>query len=171
MWPNKSRGVPRVNDRRVLNGILVLSSGAPWRDLPHNFYAGFLLVFQADEIATELYPRYCTRMVPVVSMREVKSVWSISPSSSSQSPRSDVQRPKPLFASGIRFMPWRLLCLAPVRRRSGCVQNSHRTAIFFRLNQAACLAQMGKIHEAGLIVDKIPDAFDATIYARNSAKM
>jgi transposase len=33
--PNKSRGVPRVNDRRVLNGIFwVLCSGAPWRDLP-----------------------------------------------------------------------------------------------------------------------------------------
>jgi transposase len=27
------RGVPRVNDRRVLNGIFwVLRSGAPWRD-------------------------------------------------------------------------------------------------------------------------------------------
>jgi transposase len=35
LLPNKSRGVPRVNDRRVLNGIFwVLRSGAPWRDLP-----------------------------------------------------------------------------------------------------------------------------------------
>jgi len=35
MLPNKPRGVPRVNDRRVLNGIFwVLRSGAPWRDLP-----------------------------------------------------------------------------------------------------------------------------------------
>jgi len=35
LLPNKSRGVPRVNDRRVLNGIFwVLCSGAPWRDLP-----------------------------------------------------------------------------------------------------------------------------------------
>jgi transposase len=33
--PNKPRGVPRVSDRRVLNGIFcVLRSGAPWRDLP-----------------------------------------------------------------------------------------------------------------------------------------
>ncbi len=33
--PNKPRGVPRVNDRRVLNGIFwVLHSGAPWRDRP-----------------------------------------------------------------------------------------------------------------------------------------
>ena len=36
--PNKPRGVPRVNDRRVLNGIFwVLGSGGPWRDLPDNF--------------------------------------------------------------------------------------------------------------------------------------
>jgi len=33
--PNKPRGIPRVNDRRVLNRIFwVLRSGAPWRDLP-----------------------------------------------------------------------------------------------------------------------------------------
>src|SRR6266849_9790524 len=38
MLLNKPRGVPRVNDRRVLNGILwVLRSGAPWRDLPKNY--------------------------------------------------------------------------------------------------------------------------------------
>ncbi len=36
--PNKPRGVPRVTDRRVLNGIFwVLRSGAPWRDLPETF--------------------------------------------------------------------------------------------------------------------------------------
>src|SRR5438874_9261329 len=38
MLPNKPRGVPRVIDRRVLNGIFwVLRSGAPWRDLPDTF--------------------------------------------------------------------------------------------------------------------------------------
>jgi transposase len=38
MLPNKPRGVPRVNDRRALNGIFwVLRSGAPWRDLPQSF--------------------------------------------------------------------------------------------------------------------------------------
>lgn len=38
MLPNKSRGVPRVNDRRVLYGIFwLLRSGAPWRDLPAAF--------------------------------------------------------------------------------------------------------------------------------------
>src|ERR1700744_4681893 len=38
LLPNKPRGVPRVDDRRVLNGIFwVLRSGAPWRDLPEMF--------------------------------------------------------------------------------------------------------------------------------------
>jgi transposase len=38
MLPNKPRGVPRVNDRRVLNGIFwILRSSVPWRDLPENF--------------------------------------------------------------------------------------------------------------------------------------
>jgi transposase len=38
MLPNKPRGIPRVNDRRVLNGIFwVLRCGAPWRDLPDAF--------------------------------------------------------------------------------------------------------------------------------------
>jgi transposase len=37
LLPNKPRGVPRVDDRRVLNGIFwVLRSGAPWRDLPRS---------------------------------------------------------------------------------------------------------------------------------------
>jgi transposase len=36
--PNKPRGVRRVNDRRVLNGIFwILRSGAPWRDLPTTY--------------------------------------------------------------------------------------------------------------------------------------
>src|SRR5258707_11764086 len=36
--PNKPRGVPRVDDRRVLNGIFwVLRSGAPLRDLPERY--------------------------------------------------------------------------------------------------------------------------------------
>jgi transposase len=38
MLPNKARGVPRVDDRRVLNGICwVLRSGALWRDVPTSF--------------------------------------------------------------------------------------------------------------------------------------
>lgn len=38
LLPNRSRGVPRVDDRRVLNGIFwVLRSGAPWRDLPERY--------------------------------------------------------------------------------------------------------------------------------------
>ena len=36
--PNKPRGVPRVDDRRVLNGIFwVLRSGAHWADVPARY--------------------------------------------------------------------------------------------------------------------------------------
>ena len=38
LLPNKPRGVPRVDDRRVINGIFyVLRTGSPWRDLPARY--------------------------------------------------------------------------------------------------------------------------------------
>ena len=38
LLPNKPRGVPRVDDRRVLNGIFfILRTGSPWRDLPERY--------------------------------------------------------------------------------------------------------------------------------------
>jgi len=38
LLPNKPRGVPRVDDRRVLNGIFWVSrTGAPWRALPEGY--------------------------------------------------------------------------------------------------------------------------------------
>ncbi|HSL35293.1 MAG TPA: transposase [Arthrobacter sp.] len=38
LLPNKPRGVPRVDDRRVLNGILWrFRTGAPWRDVPERY--------------------------------------------------------------------------------------------------------------------------------------
>jgi len=40
LLPNKPRGVPRVDDRRVLNGIFwILRTGSPWRDLPERYGA------------------------------------------------------------------------------------------------------------------------------------
>jgi len=49
LLPNKPRGVPRVDDRRVLNGIFwVLRTGAPWRDLPQ-YYGPY----------TTCYNRFC----------------------------------------------------------------------------------------------------------------
>ena len=38
LLPNKPRGVPRTDDRRVLNGIFyVLRTGSPWQDLPERY--------------------------------------------------------------------------------------------------------------------------------------
>lgn len=38
LLPNKPRGVPRTDDRRVLNGIFfILRTGCPWRDLPERY--------------------------------------------------------------------------------------------------------------------------------------
>ena len=38
LLPNKPRGVPRVDDRRVLNGIFWrLRTGAPWADIPGRY--------------------------------------------------------------------------------------------------------------------------------------
>ncbi len=35
LLPDKPRGVPRVDDRRVISGIFhILRTGTPWRDLP-----------------------------------------------------------------------------------------------------------------------------------------
>lgn len=39
LLPNKPRGVARVDDRRVVNGIFyVLRTGSPWRDLPERYW-------------------------------------------------------------------------------------------------------------------------------------
>lgn len=36
--PQKSRGVKRVDDRRIINGIFyALRTGGPWRDLPSRY--------------------------------------------------------------------------------------------------------------------------------------
>jgi transposase len=38
LLPNKPRGVPRVDDRRVLNGIYWrLRTGSPWADVPERY--------------------------------------------------------------------------------------------------------------------------------------
>lgn len=38
LLPNKPRDVPRVDDRRILNGMFfILRTGSPWRDLPERY--------------------------------------------------------------------------------------------------------------------------------------
>jgi transposase len=40
LLPNKPRGVPRVDDRRIVNAIFyILRTGSPWRDLPERYGA------------------------------------------------------------------------------------------------------------------------------------
>ena len=50
LLPNKPRGVPRVDDRRVLNGIFwVLRTGAPWRGPAEG-------IWPADDVLQSLCP-------------------------------------------------------------------------------------------------------------------
>src|SRR3954464_237093 len=51
--PNKPRGIPRVDDRRILNGIFwALRSGAPWRDLPE-IYGPRTTALSAGEVSVQ----------------------------------------------------------------------------------------------------------------------
>lgn len=42
---------------------------------------------------------------------------------------------------------------------------------FFRLNEAACLAQLGRIEEAKQAASELPADFDAALYARITAEI
>ena len=38
LLPNRPRGLPRVDNRRLIRGICyILRAGAPWRDLPERY--------------------------------------------------------------------------------------------------------------------------------------
>jgi transposase len=71
MLPNKPRGVRRVNDRRVLNGIFwVLRSGAPWRDLPATYGPALpvtIASFGGSRLASGT--RSWMRLLPVMTLR------------------------------------------------------------------------------------------------------
>ena len=69
MLPNNPRGVPRVNDRRVLNGIFwILRSGAPWRDLPDTF-GPFNRIKQCRRVATR-YDKLAANYLASSSLRQ-----------------------------------------------------------------------------------------------------
>jgi len=71
LLPNKPRGVPRVDDRRVLNGIFwVLRSGSPWADVPERYGP-----------PTTIYPPY--RCIICLETR-----WNAPPPSRSENPES-----------------------------------------------------------------------------------
>jgi transposase len=66
---NQPRGVPRVDDRRVLNGIFwVLRSGAPWRNLAERLFSKLThfrrVATRCDKLAANFLA-----MVQLASMR------------------------------------------------------------------------------------------------------
>jgi transposase len=66
MLPNKPRGVPRVNDRRILNGIFwVLRSGAPWRDLHRGYDADWIRALVNQQGAWANIPPKRNRKDPI----------------------------------------------------------------------------------------------------------
>lgn len=60
-------------------------------------------------------------------------------------------------------------------REFGSALAAYRSLIdappFFRLNEAACLAHLGRIDEANRAVSELPDDFDAALYARITAEI
>jgi len=81
LLPNKPRGVPRVDDRRVLNGIFwVLRSGAPWRDLPERYGPRTIVLadkaYDADRIRELIQEQGATPNIPPKSNRRWKPCFS-----------------------------------------------------------------------------------------------
>ena len=75
MLPNKPRGVPRVDGRRVQNGIFwVLRSGPLWRDLPERTPDALLADkgYDADAIRADLAERKIEAVIPGRSNRRAK---------------------------------------------------------------------------------------------------
>jgi transposase len=67
--PRKPRGVPRVDDRRVLNGIFwVLRSGAPWRDQVVRF---FNRIKHCRRIATR-YEKHAVNFLAFVKLAAIR---------------------------------------------------------------------------------------------------
>jgi transposase len=67
--PSKSRGVKRVDDRRVINGIFyVLRTGIPWADLPEQYgpclIPGFDGVILSKEWKDALWDKFVTGEEP-----------------------------------------------------------------------------------------------------------
>ena len=62
LLPNKPRGVARVDDRRVLNGIYWrLRTGSPWADIPERaVYPERLPCGQLKESCDDLLQSFCS---------------------------------------------------------------------------------------------------------------
>jgi transposase len=78
MLPNKPRGVQRVNDRRVLNGIFwVLRSGVPHREIPVTFLVASAESIPLDDRTVDTVVTtwsLCTIPQAATALREVRRV-------------------------------------------------------------------------------------------------
>ena len=73
LLPNKPRGVPRVDDRRVLNGIYWrLRTGSPWADIPERYPRPVTLLF-----FTTSQDRRKGRRLPFASRPQARRVPSL----------------------------------------------------------------------------------------------
>ena len=123
MLPNKPRGMPHVDDRRVLNGIFwVLRSGAPWRDLPGIYgpCCGASYLTQRTRIDGEASPRSKISIrPPVAQSRNICRSWMTQPSarrrrSSRMRSRRPIRRP----ATPLRPTPSPLMPIPTTTHRS-----------------------------------------------------
>lgn len=124
--PRKPRGVARVDDRRVLNGIFrVLRTGAPWRDLPerdgpyttcYNHFVRRRCAGVWDHILTAISRHACkmarakTLDVPAEGLRPKSMPWSTRMTCRSTSPSpaasSIIAWPHALYLKACRAAGW-----------------------------------------------------------------
>jgi transposase len=98
MLPNKPRGVPRVNDRRALNGIFWgLRSGAPWRDLPDDF--GLYTTYYNRFVAGETSKLQRNERPPHLAGSQLIRSWSLSRSRMQRQRDVKSDRPRLLIGS------------------------------------------------------------------------
>ncbi len=116
LLPNKPRGVARVDDRRVINGIFyVLRTGSPWRDLPER-YGPYTTVYNR-------YNRWAKGRCLAADLRdpggEVASVDAADRQLRSSGPTSTPPAEKRGPGSRHRPFSWRTEHQDPRRRRPG----------------------------------------------------
>ena len=112
--PNKPRGVPRVDDRRVISGIIhVIRNGLMWRDAPERYgphktlYNRFIRWSQAgvfDRIFKELAAMSAatdTVMIDATHLKAHRTAASLLKRGPSRAYRANQRRPELQAARGV----------------------------------------------------------------------